>query len=339
MHDTPQQNGVAERIHGTVFQAIRSNLTSANLPTNLWGECLTYVLYVYNRTPHAALDYKSPYEARFGNPPDLSNLHPFGQSCVVRLETAEKLTNRGVMCKWLAPDELSSGYRVYWPKERKVSTERNLRMLSAVEEEVSPDSSKISDFDIESANNNNTSKHPANLPADDTPNERPKRQVKPTKRAQGITYEATAEAWLASGGDPMGDPLSFAEVNKRPDVDKWYAAADIEAASLMKHGTLAWEYVTPPPGANLTGLKFVFRTKKLADGSIDKYKARLVVQGFTQIEGIDYYADNTRSPVARLSTICAILAFAAKHDWEIHQINVKSAYLYGELNEDEEIYA
>ena len=57
------------------------------------------------------------------------------------------------------------------------------------------------------------------------------------------------------------------------------------------------------------------------------------------MEGVDYYADDTRAPVARLSTIRAILAYAAKHDWEIHQIDIKSAYLYGKLDDDEVIYA
>ena len=105
----------------------------------------------------------------------------------------------------------------------------------------------------------------------------------------------------------------------------------------MKHGP--WEYVYPPSSANLTGLRFVFRTKCRDNGTIDKFKARLVVQGYTQVEGVDYYADDTRAPVARLSTIRAILAYAAKHDWEVHQIDVKSAYLYGTLDDDEVIYA
>lgn len=136
VHDTPAHNGVAERVHGTIFQIVRTNLASARLPTNLWGEALTYALYVYNRTPHSGLQFRSPFEARYGTPPDLTSIYPFGQQCVVRLESADKLTERGVQCRWLAPDEPSNGYRVYWPS-RKVSTERNIRMIFGVEEENS----------------------------------------------------------------------------------------------------------------------------------------------------------------------------------------------------------
>ncbi|KAL5514580.1 hypothetical protein ACEPAG_1896 [Sanghuangporus baumii] len=269
VHDTPQLNGIAEHMHDTIFAVVRANLASSGLPTFLWGKCLTYALYVYNRRPHVSLDFKSPYEARFGTPPDLQAIHHFGN----------------------------------------VSEQTK----------VQPMAQPITDSH--------------NISEDITQAERPKRQIKPTKRIQGLAYHI--EAWVASGGDPIDDPISISEVNKHPDADKWYAAMEVKVASLIKHNT--WEYVTPPTGTNLTGLKFVYRTNCHADRSIDKYKVRLVVQGFTQVEGVNYYEDDTRIPVACLST--EILSYAATHDWEIHQIDVKSAYLYGELNEDEEIYA
>ena len=99
-----------------------------------------------------------------------------------------------------------------------------------------------------------------------------------------------------------------------------------------------WEKVYPPKGANVIGTRFVYKIKKLANGKIDKYKARLVVQGFAQIDGIDFYSDDTFAPVARLTTVRLMLAWAAIMDYEIHQIDIKSAYLYGELNENEVIY-
>lgn len=62
------------------------------------------------------------------------------------------------------------------------------------------------------------------------------------------------------------------------------------------------------------------------------------MQGFAQVDGIDFYSDDTFAPVARLTTVRLMLAWAAIQDYEIHQIDIKSAYLYGELNNDEEIY-
>ena len=338
VHDTPQHNGTAERVQGTIIQCVRTNLTSSKLPLNLWGECIKYALYVYNRAPHSALKFQSPFIARFGTIPDLSCLYKFGQQCVVRLESADKLTERGVQCRWLAPDDSSTGYRVYWPNERKVSTERNIRMLFGIEEEKLDTPQPL--VDIGPPGNASTTPSTATIPADDSGQPLATRRTRRTITApERLTYDSVrlAEAWIASGGDPLGDPLTIAEVNRRSDADQWYAAMETEVSSLIKHGT--WEYVYPPSHANLTGLRFVFRTKRRDDGSIDKFKARLVVQGYTQVEGVDYYADDTRAPVARLSTIRAILAYAAKHDWEIHQIDIKSAYLYGKLDDDEVIYA
>ena len=62
VHDTPEQNGVAERVHGTVLNGVRACLASSHLPKFLWGECLGYVTYIMNRTPHSALAYRSPFE-------------------------------------------------------------------------------------------------------------------------------------------------------------------------------------------------------------------------------------------------------------------------------------
>jgi hypothetical protein len=86
----------------------------------------------------------------------------------------------------------------------------------------------------------------------------------------------------------------------------------------------------------IVGSKWVFRLKRKADGSVNKYKARLVARGFTQIYGTDYY--DTYSPVARLASFRMTLALAAHQDWEIEAFNFNSAYLNGELGMDEELY-
>ena len=80
------------------------------------------------------------------------------------------------------------------------------------------------------------------------------------------------------------------------------------------------------------GSKWVFCIKWGPNGAIQKYKACVIMQGFTQIEGVDY--DKTFMPVAKLSSLRAILAIAVEHDLEVHQMDVKSAYLNGELEEE-----
>jgi hypothetical protein len=118
------------------------------------------------------------------------------------------------------------------------------------------------------------------------------------------------------------------------DWPLWEKAIHEELAKLKAAGT--WESVEKPEGANVVGSKWVFRAKKDAAGKIVRYKTRLVAQGFSQILGVDYF--NTFAPVARLASIRTVLAFAASEDLEAGQIDIKGAYLNGELTDNECIY-
>jgi hypothetical protein len=127
-------------------------------------------------------------------------------------------------------------------------------------------------------------------------------------------------------------PKTIAEANSSPDADYWKEAVRSEMDSIMSNGT--WEVVERPYGCKPVGCKWVLQKKLRPDGTIDKYKAKLVAKGYTQKEGVDFF--DTYSLVARLTTIRVLLSLAASHGLLVHQIDVKTAFLNGEL--EEEIY-
>jgi histone deacetylase 1/2 len=114
--------------------------------------------------------------------------------------------------------------------------------------------------------------------------------------------------------------------------DKWKKAMGEEYEALMKNKT--WHLVPPSKGKNLIDCKWVYRIKKKADGTVDRYKACLVAKGFKQRYGIDY--ENTFSPVVKAATIRLVLSIAVTRGWSLRQLDVQNAFLHGVL--EEEVY-
>jgi hypothetical protein len=96
----------------------------------------------------------------------------------------------------------------------------------------------------------------------------------------------------------------------------------------------AWEIVPRPVDKSMVGSRWIYKVNQAVDGSVEKYKAMFVAWGFSQIEGIDY--DETFEPVARYSSIRSIFALSAQMSWRIHQMDVKTVFLNGII--EEEVY-
>ncbi|KAE8686443.1 hypothetical protein F3Y22_tig00111061pilonHSYRG00022 [Hibiscus syriacus] len=128
------------------------------------------------------------------------------------------------------------------------------------------------------------------------------------------------------------DPKTFKEAIISIDASFWKSAINDELESIMSNHT--WELVNLPKGFKPICNKWVFRKKMRPDGLIQRYKARLDVKGFTQRFGLDYF--DTHSPVTKISTIRALFALASIHKLQVHQMDVKTIFLNGDL--DEEIY-
>ena len=123
------------------------------------------------------------------------------------------------------------------------------------------------------------------------------------------------------------EPAEFEEVEKD---DKWIEAMKEELRMIEKNDT--WELVDRPQHRNVIGVKWVYRTKLNVDGSVNKYKAKLVVKGYSQVFGVDF--SKTFAPIARLDTIRMLLALTTQKGWKTYQLDVKFAFLNCYLQEE-----
>ena len=128
----------------------------------------------------------------------------------------------------------------------------------------------------------------------------------------------------------INEPRNLSEAWSNEHNAQWKKATDSECNALMANDT--WQLVPRPENKNIVGSRWVFKVKRNADGSVGKFKARLVAQGYSQAEGIDYH--EVFSPVVRSTFIRSLLALANTLDLEIHQMDVKKAFLHGDLTED-----
>ncbi|KAL0287616.1 UNVERIFIED_CONTAM: Retrovirus-related Pol polyprotein from transposon TNT 1-94 [Sesamum calycinum] len=127
-----------------------------------------------------------------------------------------------------------------------------------------------------------------------------------------------------------GDPKTFTEAMTSRDAVFWKEAVNDEMDSLLANNPCVLTDL--PPGSKAIGCKWVFRRKYNTNGSIQTFKARLVAKGFKQKEGVDYF--DTYAPVARIASIRVLLALASIYKLSIHQMDVKTAFLNGELSEE-----
>lgn len=344
VHDTPAQNDVAERVHQTIMTFIRVNLHTAALPNRLWWYAALHAMYVYNRSPRAPLKYTTPYSKRYGTEANLDGLQTFGQPCIVYDEYhANKLAPKGKRGVWLGFAEHSKGHYIYFG--RRIGVERNVQFVDStaqIEGEKEPNLEPLPvDKQLELEDN----PHVEPMDIDEPEPTGPKcstRIPKASRRARGLQYDKVdtniafyLTEFNASYAIDVGDPTSFNDVLNHPLKDDWLKSMKIEVDKLEQLGT--WEYCIPPPNANITGSHFVYRTKH-EQGKVTELKSRLVAQGYSQRDGIDFYSDDTFAPVARMSSMRFVLTLAASQGFEIVQLDIKSAYLYGKVNDDEDLY-
>jgi hypothetical protein len=133
----------------------------------------------------------------------------------------------------------------------------------------------------------------------------------------------------ASVAEPL-EPATYAQAKASPHFEQWQKATDEEYESLMSNDT--WEIVQLPPGAKVLGSKWVFKLKRGPTGAIERFKARFVVKGYLQEQGLDF--DEVFAPTGRHASFRMLMALAAAGNWELAQIDIKTAFLNGDMDTD-----
>ena len=306
---TPQQNGVSERKNRTIMEMTRCLMFEKNLPREYWAEAAHTAVFLLNRLPTKAVIRKTPYEVWYGFKPSLKNLKVFGSLCFVYVPRAkrDKLDKKAEAGIFVGYSLISKAYRIFQPNTRKMLISRDVHFME--NDECDWDEKQVVKFHDQVSK----SQLDENELIDDFP-------VRGMRSLSDI-YQRCNVAIL--------EPTDFWEAEKDP---KWITAMKEELRMIEKNET--WKLVKRPTNRKVIGVKWVFRTKLNPDGSINKHKARLVVKGYAQIFGVDFF--DIFAPVARLDTIRLLLAIAAQKGWKVYQLDVKSAFLNGFL--EEEIY-
>ncbi|MCO5575447.1 hypothetical protein L7F22_029248 [Adiantum nelumboides] len=158
----------------------------------------------------------------------------------------------------------------------------------------------------------------------------PRRSAHLQKRGQ--VYESNEFVNFALMSQIQDTPVEPSSVQEALQHNCWKRAMHAELDAIERNKT--WTLVPKPPKRKVVSTKWIFKTKYKADGSLDKHKARLVARGFSQRPGVDF--DETYAPTARMTTIRTVLCLAAHFGWAVFQMDVKSAFLNGEM--EKEVY-
>ncbi|GJV20135.1 retrovirus-related pol polyprotein from transposon TNT 1-94 [Tanacetum coccineum] len=342
---SPQQNGVIERRNRTLIQAARTMLIYAKAPLFLWAKAVATACYTQNRSIIRLRHGKTPYDLLHDKPPDLSFFHVFGALCCPTNDSeklgklqpkadidfdeltamASEHSSSGPALHEITPATISSGLvpnpppsTPFVPPSR---TDWDIygfnRFAPVLAVSTGSPSSTIVDQDAPSPTNSQTTPktQPPFIPND----------VEEDNHNIEVAY---------MGNDPYFDAfLTAVEPKTYKDAltqSCWIKAMQEELNEIER--LKVWELVPRPDKVMVITLKWIYKEKLDELGGILKNKARLVARSSRQEEGIDF--EESFTPVARLEAIRIFLAFAAHMNMVVYQMDVKTAFLNGNLQEE-----
>ena len=336
----PPQNGVAERMNRMIQEKVRSMLSNAELPNGFWAEAVATAVHLINRSPSRVLEKEAVAEFVWsGKTPSYKHLRVFGCEAYSHIpkEFRNKLEPKSRKCIFMGYGESGEmGYRLWDPESRKILRSNdvyfNEAKFHAKPEKVEEIRRVIFQEDGPSTSTRQQTRAQAQEPEPDRVEQDPVVEPPVLRRSERVSHPP--DRYVPSLQYVMltdcGEPSCYKESVQMADSGNWQLAMQSEMQALHKNQT--WDLVKLPEGKKALPCKWVYRYKLTPHDEQPKYKARLVAKGFKQEQGIDF--DEVFSPVVKMTTLRCVLALVAKQDLVLHQMDVKTAFLHGDLHED-----
>lgn len=337
-----EQNGRAEREMRTIVESARTMLTAKNLPTQLWAEATNTAVYILNRCVSSQTNNTTPFELWYKRKPELSHIRIFGSDAYAHIpkEHRKKWDPKSKKLILIGYQDNSTNYRLFNPTTKQVTIARDVIVNETSTKDTEKEENKVFIYmDSNTKNTDNSIEQQAKLPEEqhqakpDIPIEinkevdnansnksyrlRDRKSIKPPSR-----YEACFTIF--------DEPKSFLDATSNENSENWKVAIQEELDAHSKNKT--WTIIPTPPNCKPIGNKWVFKIKKCPTDTSIRFKARLCAKGFSQKVGTDF--GEIFSPLVRYDSIRVLLAIAAHEDLEIGQFDIKTAFLYGKLEED-----
>lgn len=339
---TPEQNGVAERYNRTLLDKARCLIFDAKMEKVFWEEAVATSAFLANRTPSSTLpENKTPAELWYKQKPNLNKIKIFGCTSYVHIPAEDrkgKLDSRSQ--KMFLVGYTDNGYRLWNSKDQNIISARNVvfdetKMMNQenkkVEKEVSYQNEDMESVSNGSSNpvseefylDNGSNENEENIVENDN-EERPRRQTRLPEKFKDYNMDDGLMAALLTGNLESDVPQTYSEAVSIGNG--WETAIQSELDALNKSGT--WKIIKRPAGVKTIDSRWVFRQKE-NNGEVLK-KARLVARGYQQSE---YDSIEVYSPVARLLSVRVLLSLCIESDLFVSQLDVKCAFLNGDLPE------